>query len=238
MGLKDSEIHVVAAIATPLLSGLLGVLFIVSTSSQRGCSSEDDKPEGEKYTVVEASIAMKKEKDTKQPVKKPNAPPPTKKEGVSHDEKKPPEKKKDEPKPIDNSKQPDFSQFKHPHDPDEPEHKAPQTSGDPGGALNGNAKVTKGDPYFQQLSADLDYTVPAIKRCEGTPPKACFKLSPEGKITRTEVKAQGDAYCMNDAAEQALKRLKTKRDETPVAVPENLKDTIASNLICFDPITN
>ncbi len=240
MALKDSEIHVVAAVATPVLSALLGALFILSTSSQRGCeSSKDDDPAIDKYTVIEASIAMKKDKKATQPVKPPNAPPPTKHEGVSHDEQKkpkPPDKKKDEPK-VDNTKPPDFSSYKHPN-PDDATNKAPRTQGDFNGADNGNALVSKGDAFIGRLSADMNYVVPPIAECDGTPPLACIKLSAQGKVVETKIKQPSDKPCLTSAAEEAIKRIKQARDEKPEEVPSHLLESLTENGICFRPTVN
>src|SRR5258708_16204311 len=168
--MKDSQMHVVASVAAPILGGVLAALFILSTASQRGCEADkDDDAAVDKYTVIEASLAMKKDKKATQPQKPPKAPEETKQEGVSHDETKKPPAKKDDPKKVDNTK-PLSEQFKHKNDDDSPPNKAPQTQGDFNGAANGNSLVSKGDPFYGGLSADLDYTIPDVSDGAGKPP--------------------------------------------------------------------
>ena len=171
MSLKNSEMHLFAGLGSPLLTGVLLALLVVSErdgcSFASGCASHaDDKPTNE--IVIEASLAAYKPNVT-QPQKDTPPPEPTEKpEGVSNDAKqKPPEKKKpDDKKPDD--KKPSITDFHHATDSD-PGPPKPATIGDLSGSINGDAATSKGDPYFGRLKADMSFAPPEIARGDSVP---------------------------------------------------------------------
>jgi len=86
MALKDTEMHVVAALGACILSAAL-TLPTVWGLGGGGSSDDDDKP-AEKHLVINASLAMLKS-PKKQPQKQFKTPDPIDKpKGVSHDENK------------------------------------------------------------------------------------------------------------------------------------------------------
>lgn len=218
---------------------LLGGGVTASVVASEGEAKADDKSDMKDMQVIEASLAMKKEKKKVQPQKEFREPDPVKKpDGVSHDEKKKvEEKKKDEEKPKPQHKDdPPIDpkdlkdRFKHPTDDDQPVGKPITNIGEFNGSEHGFAAVTKGDPYLQALLADMAYTPPAIAKDEGTP-VGCIHITPEGRIPETKFmeSTTGD---FQTAAEIALAQLKKTRNDNPKAVPDNLLP-LTTKWLCF-----
>nr|HEX4318280.1 hypothetical protein [Kofleriaceae bacterium] len=222
--------------------GVVIVLVVLVTATgwqivtSIGDDGSDHKPPLQEMQTIEASLAVKKTKVT-QPQKHFKEPDPVlKKEGVSHDENKkvdpPKDEKKDPPKP--NQKPEDIKdlehKFHHPNDEDDPAGKPVTNIGDFNGNEHGFATETKGDPYFQQLLADMQYTVPAASKDEGTP-VGCIHLTPDGKIPETMFMEQttGD---YQTAADLALKQLQKTRNANPIEVPDKLKP-LTTKWLCF-----
>jgi hypothetical protein len=183
--------------------------------------------------VIEATIAYKKVPQ-KQPQKTFKPPDPVDKPvGVEHDDKaKPPEPKKDDPKKKPDPKDPLANAPKHltgdEEDPVGPLTKP--TVGDLGGAADGNAAVSKGDPFFARLNRDMHYQPPAIAKGDSVP-VGCILLTPDGKITDYKFKEKTDDD-LQIAAEAALRGLQKIRNETPEEVPTHLLH-FTEHYLCF-----
>lgn len=223
--------HVAAlAVEVALIGGVIAASIVWTAPS-----AEAAKPPLEEKQAIEASLAVKKTKVT-QPQKHFRDPVPVvKPEGVSHDENKKPEPKKDkkdEPKKPDDKVDPkDLSKkFHHPNDDDDPAGKPITTIGDFNGSERGFATETKGDPYFQQLIADMGYNPPEIAKDEGTP-VGCIHITPDGKIPDTKFfeSTSGD---YQTAAEAAIAQLKKTRNADPKPVPDNLLQA-TTKWLCF-----
>jgi outer membrane biosynthesis protein TonB len=222
--------HVVAALGAILLSAALAVPTVLFTDAR-----SDSQPLLADMEVIEASLAYKKPNAPKQPQKPKNAPvPEVKEEGVSRDEHKQPEEKKEEKK--DQAKPDDvtdpLAKFRR-KDEDLESGKTDTQDGASDGSELGRGNISKGDPYFQRLWADLDWTIPELARTGGLQTIACIVFSPDGKITKTAFKSKGDDDIAT-LAESAIRDLKTKRNAAPEEVPTHLLQRLTSKGICFN----
>jgi hypothetical protein len=226
--MRDGEMHMAAAFGAILLSGLLAVPTIWFSAAQGNSG-----PPLADMESIEASLAYKKPNAPKQPQKQKQAPnPEVKPEGVSHDETKvAPDKdpKKDE-KP---SKDVDpLAKYRREQDPDTDVGKPNEQIGAFDGSEFGVGDVTKGDPYFQRLVADLAWSSPELARAGAEPPVGCIQITKDGKIPNYTFKVKGDDDIAT-LAESALKDLKKKRNETPEEVPTHLLKQLTTRWVCF-----
>jgi len=229
--MRNGEMHVMAGFGAVLLTAALCVPTVLM-----GDSHADTGPPLEDMESIEASLAYKKPNAPKQPQKVKQAPnPEVKPEGVSHDETKKVEEKKDEKK--DEKKKPDevvdpLAKYRRDQDPDTDVGKAQENVGSFDGSQFGMGEVTKGDPYFQRLVVDLAWAAPELAKAGAEPPVGCIQLTKEGKIPQTTFKVQGDGD-LQPLAENALKELKKKRNETPEEVPTHLLRALTTKWVCF-----
>lgn len=203
----------------------------------------DKGPALEDLEAIEASIAYSTPKPPeKQPQKKKQAPPPEAKPDSFDDDasRKPvdkPEEKKDEPvkKPDENlddlyKKLQDRRQ-----DEDDLEYGKPVD--DPGtfdpDAPVGWATETKGDPYFQKLTADLraGWKLPQIAKDDGVP-VGCIRLEADGRISETLFKTRSGKDELDDSVERALDAIEKLRSDQPKLVPSHLLK-YTTRWICF-----
>ncbi|MDX2088387.1 MAG: hypothetical protein SFX73_11080 [Kofleriaceae bacterium] len=228
--MKDSEMHTVAGLGAVFLSALLVVPTVFFTESRA-----QTKPPLQEMETIEASLAYKKPNAPKQPQKQKNAPPPVVKEqGVSRDEtKKPDDKPKDKPEDKPATETDPLAKFRRPQDPDLETGKTDDQDGASDGSELGRGNISKGDPYFQRLWADLDWTVPELAKSGGLETVACLTFSPEGKITKVTFKAKGEDDIAT-LADKAMKDLKDKRNAAPEEVPTHLLQRLTTRGICFN----
>lgn len=216
-------------------------------------SNWDTTSEGPKLkdmTVIEASLAYKSTaKPTKQPQKPRRAPPKPKAEakpqGVSRDEQQAPKEKKPEPTPKkpEQPQEPDYSKLfekyrdmRQSEEEEEalPVEDVPQQGG--GGAFDGSkhgfAEVSKGDPYMQELAADVyeGWEVPTLEKGTGTT-IGCVRLKEDGRILETDVWKSENANIAR-SVELALQRLEERRKGGNKPVPRHLMDA-TTQWICF-----
>jgi outer membrane biosynthesis protein TonB len=226
------EYHIAAAfgtllVAAALTGGSLAGSFFGSTAVASTNLADME--------AIEASLAYKKTTKSKQPQKQFRAPVPEEKpEGVSRDENKPVEPAKpDEPKPKpDEDFEKLYDKFKRDDaDEDVPVGKPTEDEGSEDGSEKGNADVSKGDPYFQQLLADMDWSYPQILKGSGIP-VGCMKLNPDGTIARVWLASKTGSEELNDAAERALQKIMKLRNENPQPVPSHLLRATAEKT-CF-----
>jgi hypothetical protein len=229
--MRDGEMHTMAGLGAVLLTAALCVPTVLM-----GNSIADTGPALDDMESIEASLAYKKPNAPKQPQKVKQAPnPEVKTEGVSRDENKKVEEKKDEKK--DEKKKPDekvdpLAKYRRDQDPDTDVGKEQENVGSFDGSQFGMGEVTKGDPYFQRLVVDLAWAAPELAKAGAEPPVGCIQLTKEGKIPQTTFKVQGDGD-LQPLAENALKELKKKRNETPEEVPTHLLRALTTKWVCF-----
>lgn len=230
--MRDGEMHVMATFGAILLTAALCVptVFLTDSRAQTGPVLDD-------MESIEASLAYKKPNAPKQPQKVKQAPPPeVKPEGVSRDEnkkvdEKKPDEKKEEVKKSDTPVNP-LDKYKRPQDPDSDTGDPVENVGAFDGSQFGMGDVTKGDPYFQRLVADLQWSAPELAKAGATPPVGCIQLTKEGKIPQTTFKSEGDGD-LQPLAENALKELQKKRNKDPEEVPVHLLKALTTKFVCF-----
>lgn len=188
----------------------------------------------EDMEVIEASLAYKKPNaKTKQPQKPKDAPvPEVKPDGVSRDENKKVDEKKDKKDPPKKDEVTDpLAKYRRTQENDVGVT-TPDQGADDGDEL-GRGNITKGDPYFQRLWADLDWTVPELAKTGGKETVSCVKFNADGTIARTWFKAEGDDDIAT-LAQAAMKELKVKRNASPLEVPTHLLQRLTGKGICFN----
>lgn len=229
--MKDSEMHTMAGLGALILSGLLVVPTVWFTESR----AEAKSPLADMETI-EASLAYKKPNAPKQPQKPRNEPvPEVKPEGVSRDETKKPEEKKDKDKPQEKpvTETDPLAKFRRPQDPDLEPGKTDDKDGAADGSELGRGNISKGDPYFQRLWADLDWTVPELAKTGALETIACLVFAADGTIKKTSFKEKGDDDIAT-LADKAIRDLKNKRNAAPEEVPTHLLQRLTTRGICFN----
>ena len=227
--MKTGEMHALSAFGTVVLTAALVAPTVWLTKARANTS-----PPLQNYEVIEASLAYAPEnaKKATQPQKVKNPPPPeVKPEGVSRDETKKVDEKKEkkEPKPVVPSNP--LEQFGRTFD-DEAETGGPQTLPAFDGSKFGFGNVSKGHPYFQRLVADMEFAAPELAKEGSTPPQGCIQITAEGKIPQIKFRREGDGD-LQSLAEAALKRLQSKRNDEPIPVPTELL-RLTTEFLCFD----
>jgi len=230
---SDADLHAWASVGLALVIGGLiagGWATLPATSGSNGPDVNLDDME-----AIEASIAYKKAAPEKQPQKKMRAPDPeVTPEGVSRDENKLPEPPKPDEQKKSDETSPDWKKFQRNDNEDLDVGKPVDDPGvfDPN-APPGWADETKGDPYFQQLIAELreGWEYPEMLKAEGVP-VGCMRLERNGSVSDTLFKQKSGNDELDDSVERALKVLEKKRKKDPPPVPEHLlKHT--TRWICF-----
>lgn len=229
MSLKDGEMQVVSVLGAGILSAALIVPVVWFTEA-----AQAQAPVLADREVIEATLAYRKQPQ-KQPQKKFDQPDVVKPVGVSHDENKKVEDKKEDKKdakqPVVDPKDP----FKGLRRPDE---EAGQPTTEPEGDFNGSEKgfapESKGDPFFARLRADMNFTFPEIAKAQSIP-IGCIHLQPDGRIKditfAPPIGKPGDDD-LQTAAEAALEELRKARNREPEPVPTHLLK-ITKQWLCF-----
>lgn len=228
--MRDGEMHAMAALGAILFSAALSIPTVFMAAKRMA-----DGPPLEDMEVIEASLAYKKPSAPRQPQKPRNAPQPeVKPEGVSRDETKPVDPKKPDETPITKPGDPvdPLAKFRRP-DTDLETGSADDQEGSADGSEFGRGTITKGDPYFQRLWADLDWTIPELAKGSDAPTVACLLFTPEGKIAKVTFKSKGDDDVAT-LADKAMKELETKRNASPEEVPTHLLQRLTTRGICFN----
>lgn len=208
-----------------LLAALGGGGYFASSAFAGGGPGKPKGPDLDKLEAIEASIAYKKAKPQAQPQKQKKAPDPVKKpDGVSHDaDKQPVDKpKEDEPKSKPGEDNPLDKYKRHNEDEDLETGKPVDPTGDFNEKRFGWAAETKGEPYVQDLLADLIQAggeYPALAASDGYP-IGCFHMNADGKILDTILRerAQPENAELDDFAERSLNGLKKKRNADPIPI--------------------
>ena len=258
MGFRNGEMHVFAGLGAVLISVALVVPSVAFESCNERAEAG---PILEDMESIEASLAYKKPNAPKQPQKQTREAVKNDPLGVSRDDTKKVDKqccmtKADCASASLPFKTPcgdgkvcrDFLCVKEqvavtePPDPNGKPVTMP-TSDDPIGSTDntnvgafdgsefGIGDVTKGDPYFQRLVADLAWEAPELAR--GTSePIGCIHLTADGKIPETKFKERGDDD-LATLSEAALKGLQRKRNDKPEEVPTHLLGKLTTRWVCF-----
>ena len=229
MSLKDAEMHVFSMAGAGLLTAAMFVPILWFAEAKGG----DTGPLLKDMQVIEATLAYRKTPQ-KQPQKKFDNPDVVKPQGVSRDEnKKVEEKKPEETKPAKVDEKDPFKGIRRTTEDDNP-GKPTTEPGDFNGSEKGFAPESKGDPFFAELRADMSFTFPEIAKASSIP-VGCIHIQADGKIKAVTfdrpIGQPGDDDAQL-AAEAALKRLQTVRNQSPIQVPTHLLQ-ITSKWLCF-----
>lgn len=221
--------HAMAALGALAFTAALSLPTMWFTDARADTAPLED------MEVIEASLAYKKPNTPKQPQKPRQQPnPEVKVEGVSRDETKKVDETKKDPKP--DTKPADvvdpLAKYARPQD-DTDVGKTDDREGSADGDELGRGNITKGDPYFQRLWVDLDWTVPELARTGGPETVACLVFAGDGTIPKTSFKTKGDDDIAT-LADAAIKKLQAKRNATPEEVPIHLLKSLTSKGICFN----
>lgn len=234
MSLKDVEMHALSMLA----AGALTAALVVPTVWFYDDADARTAPLADNRQVIEATLAYKSTKQ-KQPQKKRDVVQEVKVEGVSRDENKPVEPKKEDKK---ENKKVDKKPVIDPNDPFKgirrPDEDVGKPTTEPDGEFNGSEKgfapESKGDPYLAELRADMNFTFPEIAKAQSIP-IGCIHLQPDGRIKATTfappIGKPGDDD-LQTAAEAALKQLQKTRNQKPQPVPTHLL-SITKQWLCF-----
>jgi outer membrane biosynthesis protein TonB len=230
MSLNNSQLHGFAFVGTIVFSTALfgGTLYLTQAAEV------EHVPPLKEMITIEASLARKAEKK-QQPQKELKAPEPVKPEGVSRDEnKKPPDKPKDEKKPPkQDEKLPDISDFRRPSD-DEVQPGKPVTDvGQFDGSEIGFAPINAGNPYWQHLVAEFHkvWEIPQNVKVTGVA-VGCFRIQPDGKIPDSKFETPSGDETLDDSVQRALKLTQKARNDRPQAVPTEQLGVI-KKWVCF-----
>jgi hypothetical protein len=235
MSFRDVELQGIAIGGTVFL--IAAMIAPVAIFAGGGGGSSDDGPKLTEMEAIEATLAYKKPNTPKQPQKQFQPPPPADKpDGLSHDDQKKPDDKKPDDKKI-KAAEPtadDYKKFQR-HDDDTPVGKPTQDDvGAFDGSEHGFAEVSRGDPYFQKLVADLlnGWEYPEILADAGVP-VGCLHIDASGKIVDTKFKEKSGSSELDDSVDRALSGLKKSRSENPVPVPTHLLRDATTKWVCF-----
>jgi hypothetical protein len=227
MSLKETEMQILSLVGAAALTAGLFVPMLWFTEKQEAEGSQLKDME-----AIEATIAYKKS-PAKQPQKPVEAQPTIEKpEGVSRDENKKPDEKKDEKKP-EAKVDPDnpFGKFARKND---DEGKPTTQPGDFNGDDKGFAPTSKGDPFFGRLRADMNFQFPEIAKASSIP-IGCLHIQADGQIANTTfdppIGQKGDDD-LQTAAEAAMRELVKARRTNPEPVPTHLLG-ITTKWLCF-----
>jgi hypothetical protein len=104
------------------------------------------------------------------------------------------------------------------------------------GAFNENergfADETKGHPFFQRVARDINegWEFPKILSASNAA-TGCLHITADGKIAKTRLDKSGDA-ALDQSAEDALKKVETKRNNNPEPVPTDIAK-LTTRWTCF-----
>jgi hypothetical protein len=233
MSFKDGEMHTLAAIGACVLSAALGGgLYVYSGEAKAATKSE---PELQDLEAIEASIATHR-KPQKLPQKEyKEAPPEQQPDKVSRTADKlpdPPKDKPNEPKidpndPLKNVPRREVD------DDDKPIGKPTDAAGAFNPDERGFAEETKGHPFLQRVARDINdaWDFPKISSAaKGA--VGCLHIGADGKIVKTKIDQSGEPD-LDLSAEQALKKVETKRNNNPEPVPDDIAKLATTRWICF-----
>jgi type IV secretory pathway VirB10-like protein len=212
------------------------IVFGIDRVQHMGDAAADTDKQPQKMIAIEASIA-KKTSPQKQPEKQFRAPEPDPpKQGVAKDpDKLPPPKKDKPPPPKKNTNDP--KPIKPPDrtgDLDAPVGPVKDPVGPPSDNKRGFASVTKGDPFFQNLAADINENFEYPRALETKQlANGCFYFNLDGTVAGWKLLPKSGDETLDDAVERTLKKVEKIRKTNPVAVPQHLQEQATTSWTCF-----
>jgi hypothetical protein len=230
MSLKDSELHIVAAIGACLLSAGLGAGLYGFSGEAKAASSA---PLLEDLEAIEASIATRK-KPAQLPQKKTQeAPPEPQADKVNRTADKMPDPPKDKPSEPKIDPNDPLKHVKR-REVDDGSPTGPQT--EDVGAFNdserGFADETRGHPFLQRVARDINdaWEFPKILSATNAA-VGCLHITADGKIAKTKLEKSGESQ-LDQSVEDALKKVETKRNNNPEPVPTDIAK-LTTRWTCF-----
>lgn len=232
MSFKDGELHTLAAVGACVLSAALGAGLYGFGGEAK---AEPTAPPLEDLEAIEASIARYSKPKPKLPEKKFREPDPEPEaDKVSRTADKMPDPPKDKPRdPKIDPDDPLKDVRRREVDDDEPIGKPTEEAGAFDENERGFADETKGHPFFQRVARDINdgWEFPKILSAS-KPAVGCLHITADGKIAKTKLDKSGDAE-LDQSAEDALKKVETKRNNNPEPVPSDLVRLATTRWICF-----
>lgn len=220
-------------ITTALLHG--GVLAALAIFA--GAGDDNGQPRLQMVTI-EATLAYKSKDQSKQPQKeRRQKAPKVEAPGVSRDENKKVEAKKEEPE---EDFADDFEKYKNMRQTTEEDEdmeegeEAPRPGGQFDGSEHGFAEVSKGDPYMQELAGQVyaAWEVPSLEKGGGAA-VGCVRLAQDGSIVDTQLWKPAENGNINRSVELALANMKKLRKSAQTPVPRHLLDA-THRWTCFN----
>jgi hypothetical protein len=231
MSFKDGEMHTLALVGACVLSAGLAVALWGFTDEAK---AESSAPILEDLEAIEASIATHKKPKPKLPEKQYQAPPPEQEadkvsrtaDKMQDQPKKPDDPKIDPDDPLKNIKRREV-------DEDKPVGNPTEQTGDFNEDERGFADETKGHPFFQRVARDIAESWEFPKILSATKAAVgCLHITADGKIAKTKIEKTG-ADELDQSAEEALKKVETKRNNNPEPVPTDIAKLATTRWICF-----
>jgi hypothetical protein len=190
-----------------------------------GLGGGDDGPPLSDMTVIEASLAYKKNTEKKQPQKvqapKPVTETPT---GVSHEDQKAPVDRPDAGVAKEQSFEDIAKKFQDQREEEDTEEgETVKEGGDFNGSEHGFADVSSGDPWLQELAADVmnAWKLPSLEKGEGDA-EGCVHLEPSGRIKDMEIPRKSGNSNIDRSVQLALRDVQKLRDDGAKPVPSHL----------------
>jgi hypothetical protein len=227
----DRQLAITAVFVTFCMhAAVLGPLVVVYGLG----GGKSDGPQLSDMTVIEASLAYKKNTESKQPQKERAPKPVTEKPtGVSHEDQRAPVERPDAGVPKTNYE--DLAkQFQEQHrDEDEDEGETQKAGGDFNGSEHGFADVSKGDPWVQELTAELydAWKLPSLEKGTGDA-QGCVHLDASGRILDTQVLKKTENANIDRSVQLALRDLQKAREDGQKPVPSHLV-SLTTKWTCF-----
>lgn len=229
-----NEFRVGGILVTTLVHGVVILLLI----GFRGHGNAEAGRTQLTMTTIEASLAYRAKEQPKQPQKRRQPkPPPVDAPTISRDENKQVKPKDDKPEPQEDFEK-DFEKYmkeRQTNDDDiDPGEEEPKPGGEFNGSEHGFAEESKGDPYFQELAAQVhaSWTVPTLEKGAGTA-AGCVRIGQDGRIVETKLLQSAQNANIDRSVKVALKSVQVLRDKDAKPVPRHLMNE-TNHWICFN----
>lgn len=218
-----------------------GVILVIIFAAREGSGNTGDDWDPSKATVVEASLAFKKEVEKKQPQKRFKKPPKKRKvRGVSRDANKKvkkPKKKADDPPKL--NLDPSLSEDEEDEDDQtdedlEVKKTVPKSAlGTGKGSKYGDKNVTETKcnranyryKYLCDLAEDMRKysTIPDLFKGKGHA-VGCLRMKVEGRIIKTKLAKKSGEANIDGPIKIGLRKLMQKRNARPKKIPQKVLD--------------
>ena len=230
-----NDFRVGGVLVTILVHGIVVLLLVGFGSSGNAEAGRTQLS----MTTIEASLAYRAKEPPKQPQKRRQPkPPPVDAPTVSRDENHQVKPKDDKPPEPKEDFEKDFEKYmkqRQTEDDDiDPGEEAPKPGGEFNGSEHGFAEESKGDPYFQELAAQVyaSWTVPTLEKGAGTA-AGCVRIGPDGRVVETKLLQSAQNANIDRSVKVALKSVQELRDKDAKPVPQHLVNE-TKHWICFN----